>query len=75
MLKNNPLLDDIAKLAGGAAGSMLELRKEVESMVKAKVDQCAADAGFVTREEYEVLEARLNRLQEQFEELSSKAEG
>lgn len=55
MIKNSAIFDEIAKLASGAAGSALELKREIESVVGAKVEQMAANLHLVTREEFEIL--------------------
>lgn len=72
MLKNNPLLDDIAKMAGGAAGSLLELRKEVEVVAQAKVDQLVSKMQLVTREEFEVVQDVALKARAENEELREK---
>ena len=72
MLKNNTLLDDMAKLAGGAAGSLLEMRKEIESLVQAKVDEVASNMNLVTREEFEVAREMASKARIENEALLAK---
>ena len=72
MLKNNAFLDDMAKLAGGAAGSVLEFRKEMEALVQGKVEECARSMQLVTREEFEVAEAMAKKARAENEALKEK---
>lgn len=72
MLKNNAFLDDMAKLAGGAAGSVLEFRKEMEALVQGKVEECARSMQLVTREEFEVAEAMAKKARTENEALKEK---
>lgn len=55
MLKDSKLFDDFAKMASSAAGSMLDMKREVEAMVQAKIDSWLAKSHMVTREEFEVV--------------------
>lgn len=55
MIKDSKLLDDFAKMASSAAGSMLDMKREVEAMVQAKIDSWLAKSHMVTREEFEVV--------------------
>ena len=72
MLKNNVLLDDMAKLAGGAAGSVLEMRKELEAVIHAKIDQFASQMELVTREEFEVVQEMASKAREENEQLKER---
>ena len=55
MQKNSQFFDDIAKMATGAASSMLEMRHEVERMVQQQFEKLSTKMNFVTREEFEVV--------------------
>ena len=55
MQTDNPFLDDLAKLATGAAGTLHGVKQELEATVKAKVERIAADMDLVSREEFEVV--------------------
>ncbi len=55
MQKNNPFFDDIAKMATGAASSLLEMRHEVEKMVQSQIEKVSAKMNLVSREEFEVV--------------------
>lgn len=51
----NKLLDDFARLATGAAGTLHGLRAEIEAQVRQKVERLAAEFDLVTREEFEAV--------------------
>ncbi len=79
MQTDNPILDDLAKLAGGAAGTMHGVKREIEAAVKARVERLVSELELVPREEFEVVRdmARLARqendaLREKIEELEAR---
>jgi BMFP domain-containing protein YqiC len=51
MESRNRLFDDMAKVAGGAAGTLSGLKGEVESRVRQIVDDLVGKLDLVTREE------------------------
>lgn len=54
MQSRSRIFDDLARLAGGAAGTLQGVREEVEAMVRQRVERLLADFDLVTREEFEV---------------------
>ncbi|MEJ0011001.1 MAG: accessory factor UbiK family protein [Alphaproteobacteria bacterium] len=57
MQKDSKLFEDIARVASGAAGAALDLKREIEAAVAEKVQRLMAAERFVTREEFEVVRA------------------
>ncbi len=55
MQTQNRFLDDIAKLATGAAGVAAGMRGEVEAKIRLRLERLLADMDLVTREEFEVV--------------------
>lgn len=53
----NKLLDDLAKLATGAAGALHGVKGEVEGAVRQRVERLLAGMDLVTREEFEMVKA------------------
>jgi BMFP domain-containing protein YqiC len=53
MQTNNPLLDDLARLATGALGTLTGVRTEVESRVRDQFERVLSRMDLVTREEFE----------------------
>ena len=55
MQTDNPFIDDLAKLATGAAGTLNGVKQEIEAAVKARVERLASEMDLVPREEFEVI--------------------
>lgn len=71
-LDNLKLVDDLAKMATGALGSFSEVRHQVKSMVRQRVDQIIAEMDIVTREEFDRVEALAARARDRQEELEQR---
>lgn len=71
-LDNLKLVDDLAKMATGALGSFSEVRHQVKSMVRQRVDQIIAEMDMVTREEFDRVEALAARTRDRQEELEQR---
>ena len=71
-LDNLKLIDDIAKMATGALGSFSEVRHQVKTMVRQRVDQIIAEMDMVTRDEFERVEALAARARARQEELEQR---
>ncbi len=72
MQSDNPFLNDLAKLASGAAGGLNGLRQEIEAGVKAKVESLAAEMDLVSREEFEVVKEMATKARLENEELKQR---
>lgn len=57
MQTSNRLLDDLAKVANGAASAVTGLKDDVEGMVHRQLQKLLADQDLVTREEFEAVKA------------------
>ena len=57
MQTRNRLLDDIARVANGAAGVATGMREEVEALVQERVERVLSRLNLVTREEFEAVKA------------------
>jgi len=82
MQTENKLLDDLARLASGAAGSLADLKAEIEVRAKEAVEALAARMDLVTREEFEAVKAlaaeargRADKLEAQVAELETVIAG
>lgn len=66
MSKQEKILDDLARLAGGAVGILSDARKQAKATVRAGMDQWAQNMDLVPREDFEKVEAMLaeSRLQQ-----------
>lgn len=73
MVRPDPhFLDDIAKVAGGAVNVLSGLRAQIESDVKARVEEMAARMDLVPRDDLERVEAQLAKLQKDHKEILAR---
>ena len=72
MMKDSQLLDDLARLAGGAAGGLLEVKRTVEEMVGAQLGKLLGKMQLVTREEFEVVRLMAAKAREEQEKMALK---
>ena len=57
MQTDNRLLDDVAKAASGALGSLAGLRHEIEMRVQQQLERLLGRMNLVSREEFETMKA------------------
>ncbi|MEI6556939.1 MAG: accessory factor UbiK family protein [Rhodospirillaceae bacterium] len=55
MQVENKLLDDLAKVAGGALGALSGLRGEVEAQIRQQLERVLSQMDVVGREEFEAV--------------------
>lgn len=72
MTKSNKIFDDIAQLAGSAAGLMNDLRQQMKEDVKSRVDELATKMDLVPREDLERVEALLEKTRKDQETLEKR---
>jgi len=71
---DNKFLDDLARLATGAAGTLHGVRQELEGIMRQRLDRMLADLDLVTREEFEVVKAMATAAREENEALKARLE-
>jgi len=64
MQSDNRFLDDLAKLANGAAGALTAARSEAEGAFRAWLDRRLEELDLVTREEFEAVREMAARARE-----------
>lgn len=69
MQKNNSFFEDMAKVAGSAASTMLEMRHEVERVVHSQMEQIVQKMNLVSREEFDVVREMAQKAREENEAL------
>jgi BMFP domain-containing protein YqiC len=69
---NLKFLDDLAKVATGALGSFSEVRHQVRTLVKERVDHLVGQMDMVTRAEFERVEAVAEKARERQLELEKR---
>ena len=72
MESRNRLFDDVAKVAGGAAGTLSGLKGEIESRVRHGLGDLVARLDLVTREEFEAISAVAAKAREEQENLTKR---
>ncbi|MFW0777465.1 MAG: accessory factor UbiK family protein [Rickettsiales bacterium] len=74
MQKDNKFFEDIAKIASGAAGSVMEMKNEMEAMVSAHLEKALQNMDLATKEECDALRGMVAKLREEQEELKNRLE-
>jgi hypothetical protein len=74
MQTENRLLDDLARVAGGAFGAVAGLRTEIEDLVKQRLERLLADLDHVPREEFEVVKAMAEKARMEQEALQKRVD-
>lgn len=54
---DNRLLDDLARVAGGAFGTFNEVRLEIEGLLRHRLERMLADMELVPRDEFDAVKA------------------
>ena len=57
MQTQNPFFDDLARVAGGALGTLSGLKAEFEALVKQQIERWTSTMDLVPREEFEAVRA------------------
>ena len=68
----NRILDDLAKVAAGALGSLSGVRHEVEARLRQQFERILADMAVVTREEFEAVKAMAAKARTEQELLAAR---
>lgn len=74
MSSREKIIDDVARVAGGAVGVLSDAGREAKAIVRSKVDTLAQDMDLVPREDYEVLESMVESLRSEQDELKKRIE-
>ena len=69
MQMDNKFFDDLAKMASGAAGGFLEMKRELESAVSMQVEKMLQRMNLVTKEEFDTVMGMLAKSREEQEKL------
>ena len=72
MQKDSKLFEDVAKMASGAAGAFMDVRREMESMIADKLERVIGRDKFVTREEFDTVKAMVIKAREENELLKAE---
>ncbi len=72
MQTRNPLLDDLAKVAAGAAGALSGVRDEVEARIRDQLAKILDGMNLPNREEFDVVRAMAVAAREENETLKAR---
>lgn len=72
MQTRNRLLDDLARVANGAAGVATGMRDEAEALVQQRVERVLSRLNLVTREEFEAVKAMAAKARAEQEKLEKR---
>ncbi len=74
MQKDNRFFEDVAKMASGAAGGFLEMKREMETMMGQQLEKLMQKMNLATKEEYETLHGMIAKCRAEQEELKKRLE-
>lgn len=79
MQTSNRFFDDLARMASGAASTVVGIRQEIEALIRQRVDRLVADLDLVRRDEFEAVKSMAaaarteqERLEQRIGELEAK---
>ncbi len=72
MQSQNRLLDDLAKVATSAMGTLSGVREEVEAQVRQRLERVLGQMDLVTREEFDAVKAMAAKARAEQEALESR---
>jgi BMFP domain-containing protein YqiC len=74
MQKDNSFFDDFSKLASGAAGGLMDLKREISAMIDAQQEKMLRRMNLVTREEFETVRQMAQAAREENTALAARLE-
>lgn len=74
MSRQEKILDDLARLAGGTVGILGDAKKQAASVLRAHIDEWAQDMDLVPREDFEKLEAMLAQSRQEQDAMNKRIE-
>ena len=72
MQSDNRFLDDAAKLAGGAIGTLAGLRREIETLARQQFERLLARMDLVTRDEFDAVKEMAAKARAEQEDLAAR---
>jgi BMFP domain-containing protein YqiC len=68
----NPLFDDIARVAGGALGALSGVKAELEALVRQQMERLTSGMDLVSRDEFEAVRAMAVKARQEQEALAAR---
>jgi BMFP domain-containing protein YqiC len=72
MQTGNRFFDDLAKMASGAASTVVGVKDEIEALVRQRVERLVADFDLVRRDEFEAVKAMAAKARAEQERLECR---
>lgn len=72
MQNNNKFLNDLSRMASGAAGGLMDVKREIELMVGTQLEKLLQKMNLVTKEEFDTAQAMLIKSRIEQEELKKR---
>lgn len=72
MQTDNRLFDDLSRVATGAVGTLAGLKREMEAMVRQRIERAIGGLDLVSRDEFEATRAMAERAREENEALKAR---
>jgi BMFP domain-containing protein YqiC len=72
MQSDNRLFDDLSKLANGALGTLSGVGKEIEQLVKNRMEQFVGGLDMVRREEFDAVKAMADKARAENDVLAAR---
>lgn len=74
MQTRNRIIDDLARVANGAASTLAGIKAEIEASIRQKVERLLADMDAVPREEFEAVKAMAAKARGEQEKLEKRVQ-
>jgi BMFP domain-containing protein YqiC len=71
---DNKIFDDVSKLATSALGVVQNVKEELETLVRQRLERAMADLDVVSREEFDTVLEMAQKAREENEELRARIE-
>jgi BMFP domain-containing protein YqiC len=65
MQTRNRLLDDAARIAGGAVGTLAGAKREIEALVRQQLERMLASLDLITRDEFDAVKEMAKKAREE----------
>ncbi len=72
MQTDNRILDDLARVAGGAFGTLNDVRVEIENLFKQRLERVLSDLDVVPRDEFDAVKAMAEKARMEQEALEKR---
>lgn len=72
MQTDNRLFDDLSRVATGTVGALAGMKREIESLVRQRVERVIGGLDLVSRDEFEATRAMAERARTENEELKAR---